>query len=246
MTQIQDQPTTAVTVYCGSSLSSQKAYQEAAVSVGTALAKAGRMLVYGGARKGLMGVVSGAALEAGGEVTGVIPYAMVVSGGEKEQTQGQLQAKATAQALFNEQNRKNVVVDSMHERKLEMAKRSCAFITLPGGYGSFEELLEVTTWSQIGIHNKPIIVLNVLSYYEPLRQLIRNGVEAGFVREQNESIITFIDGPSDHAEHESFDWGHAALDVINSWKTDPVARPTHYDWSKQREPAKNQAALVNP
>ncbi|KAI0093741.1 hypothetical protein BDY19DRAFT_270476 [Irpex rosettiformis] len=238
------QPTTAVAVYCASSLGSQKAYQNAAVSVGDALAKAGRTLVYGGGRKGLMGVVSGAAIEAGGKVIGVIPYAMVVSGGEQEQTAGQALSKAAIEALFDGQNRENedtVVVGSMHERKLEMAKQSCGFITLPGGYGSFDELLEVTTWSQLGIHNKPTIVLNVLSFYEPLRQLIRNGVQAGFIKKENETLVIFVDGPPDHAEHESFDWGRAALDAMDSWKT--VDRQVYYNWDKQRAP---ESTSVSP
>ncbi|KAI0345081.1 hypothetical protein BDW22DRAFT_1353927 [Trametopsis cervina] len=232
----QTQATDAVAVYCASSLGKEKAYQSAAVSVGQALAKAGRPLVYGGGRKGIMGVVSGAVLEAGGTVTGVIPYAMVVSGGEREQTAGQATSKAAAEALFDGQNRQNektVVVDSMHERKWEMAKRSCGFVCLPGGYGTFEELLEVATWSQIGIHSKPIVVLNVLSYYEPLRQLIRNGVEAGFINRKNESLVTFVDGPSDHASHETFDWGRAALDVVDSWTAGD--REVYYNWSKQRD-----------
>lgn len=87
-----------------------------------------------------------------------------------------------------------------------------------------------------------ILVLNVLSYYEPLRQLIRNGVEEGFINARNEQLVMFIDGPSDHAEHESFDWGRAALDVLDSWRA--IDRENYYDWSKQREATKSDQAVV--
>lgn len=92
-----------------------------------------------------------------------------------------------------------------------------------------------------------IVVLNVLSYYEPLRQLIRNGVEAGFINRKNESLVTFVDGPSDHASHETFDWGRAALDVVDSWSAGD--REVYYNWSKQRdtEAQKNSpSALAEP
>ncbi|THG94775.1 hypothetical protein EW026_g6762 [Hermanssonia centrifuga] len=173
----------AVAVFCASSYGHQKAFQTAATR--HALATAGRPLVYGGGRKGIMGVVSAAAIEKGGQVTGVLPYAMVAAGGEKEQTDGEIQAKIAAGILFDGENRENettVVVNSMHERKLEMARRSCGFICLPGGYGTLEELLEVTTWSQIGIHHKPVIAMNVLSYYNPPARTHPKWRQGGFYR----------------------------------------------------------------
>jgi len=110
-----------------------------------------------------------------------------------------------------------------------MAQRVQGFIGLPGGYGTFEEVLEVTTWTQLGIHDKPVVLLNVLSFWEPLRALIRTSIEAGFIRPCGERLVTFIDGPDDPQEHETFDWGKAALEAIESWeqgKNNPL-----YDWS---------------
>ncbi|KIP10295.1 hypothetical protein PHLGIDRAFT_65858 [Phlebiopsis gigantea 11061_1 CR5-6] len=222
----------AVAVYCASSTGKQKAFEQAAISVGHALGKAGRPLVYGGGRKGIMGVVSGAVLEADGQVTGVLPAAMIASGGEKEAVRSAAQAKAAAAALCDGLNRENIVVDSMHERKFEMAKRSCGFICLPGGYGTFEELLEVTTWSQLGIHSKPAIVVNVLGYYDPLRQLIRNGVREGFIAARNEKLVLFVDGPESYADHEAFDWGKAALDTLDGWQAGNYE--VYYDWTKRK------------
>ncbi|GJE87966.1 lysine decarboxylase, putative [Phanerochaete sordida] len=236
MTVSQDSENRAVAVYCASSLGHKKAYQNAAVSVGHALGKAGRPLVYGGGRKGIMGVVSDAVLDAGSSVIGVLPAAMIASGGEKEAVRSAAEAKAAKEALCDLEKRQNeelIVVDSMHERKLEMAKRSCGFVCLPGGYGTFEELLEVTTWSQLGIHNKPAIAVNVLGYYDPLRELIRNGVREGFIVERNEKLILFVDGPEDHAAHETYDWGKAALEALDGWQAEH--REVYYDWTKRKD-----------
>ncbi|KAI0792817.1 hypothetical protein C8Q75DRAFT_731407 [Abortiporus biennis] len=221
----------AVAVYCGSSFGNQPSFQQAAQSLGHALAEAGRPLVYGGGSKGIMGVISGSVLENGGDVTGIIPFAMVAAGGEAEQIKG----KTSGLVILNEKGREKVhtiVVDTMHERKMEMAKRSCAFIALPGGYGTFEEVFEVVTWSQLGIHNKPIIVLNVNSYFEPLRQLVKNGVRDGFIQAKNEQLIQFVDGPSNLAEHGSFDWGKATVEVLDNWNG--TAATVHYDWTKRQ------------
>jgi len=124
-----------------------------------------------------------------------------------------------------------IIVDSMHERKVEMAKRVGAFVGLPGGFGTFEEILEVITWTQLNIHNKPVILLNVLSFYNPLRELIRNGIREGFIKPQNEQLCVFVDGPADHKDHESFDWGQAAVDAIDTWQYDQIQTyPFH--WTK--------------
>ncbi|KZT70187.1 hypothetical protein DAEQUDRAFT_764927 [Daedalea quercina L-15889] len=221
----------AVTVYCASSVGKHPAYIRAAQSVGKALAEAKRTLVYGGGSKGIMGEVSGAVLESGGDVTGIVPYAMVAAGGEVDQTQG----KRGPSVLLEEKGRERVntvIVNTMHERKTEMAKRSGSFIALPGGYGTFEELFEVICWSQLGIHEKPIVVINALGFYSPLRDLIRNGVEAEFITPTNANLVRFVDGPPDHAEHEDFDWGKAALDVLDNW-TFPE-RTHFYDWSRMK------------
>jgi len=117
-----------------------------------------------------MGVVSGAvaSLE-GGKVTGIIPYAILAAGGEKDKGNGQPKSNSVAE-LLDEKRRgevETIVVNSMHERKIEMAKRSGAFIGLPGGFGTLEEILEVVSWNQLNIHNKPVIVINVFFVLQP-------------------------------------------------------------------------------
>jgi len=104
-------------------------------------------------------------------------------------------------------------------------------VGLPGGYGTYEEIMEVVTWNQLNIHNKPVIILNVMSYYNPLRDLIRNGVREGLIRPQNEKLVVFVDGPTDHGDHESFDWGQAALDAIDAWEHDKVSTLPFF-WTK--------------
>ncbi|KAM5542634.1 hypothetical protein V8D89_003595 [Ganoderma adspersum] len=227
--------TRAVTVFCASSKGKDVAFANAAKSLGKALAEAGRPLVYGGGSNGLMGTVSGAALAAGGEVTGVVPYAMVAAGGERGQVGGAGADRATYVALTEKGREKAevVVVNSMHERKAEMAKRSCAFIGLPGGYGTFEEVLEVVCWSQIGIHRKPVLVLNIHGYWDPLRELVRNGIKNGFILEKNAQLLRFVEGPEDHAEHENFDWGKAALEALDAWEN--IASSHYYNWHLRKD-----------
>ncbi|KAJ7581506.1 hypothetical protein C8J56DRAFT_960237 [Mycena floridula] len=215
----------ALAVYCGSYSGNKKAYFNAGQSLGKALARSDYRLVYGGGSSGIMGAVSSATLEAGGKVTGVRPYAMVRAGGEGE--------KAAASELANNDRLEEIVVDSMHARKVEMARLSRGFIGLPGGFGTFEEVMEVTTWTQIGIHTKPVVLLNVLGFYEPLRQLIQGGIEAGFITPKNKDLITFIDGPESHAEHEDYDWGAAGVNAIDNWKGG-IAPPL-FDWSENQD-----------
>ncbi|KAG6891322.1 hypothetical protein C0992_008776 [Termitomyces sp. T32_za158] len=176
-----------------------------------------------------MGIVANAVLEAGGEATGVIPYPMYAAGGERDKS-------ASAHAALGSANNgkmQTVLVDSMHERKVEMAKRSMAFIGLPGGFGTFEEVFEVTTWTQLGIHNKPVVLLNVLSYYDPLRQLLENGINAGYINPNNRNLIVFVDGPSSLDEHEDFDWGTAALGAIDKWGGTGIK--SIFDWTLRRD-----------
>ncbi|KAF8842484.1 hypothetical protein BDN67DRAFT_899107 [Paxillus ammoniavirescens] len=221
----------SVAVYCAASFGHQKAFQKAAVSLGHALIAASRPLVYGGGNSGIMGIISGTVANSeGGKVTGIIPYAILAAGGEKDKGNGQVRSNSVAEVL-SEKRRGEIVVNSMHERKIEMAKRVGAFVGLPGGFGTFEEILEVVTWNQLNIHNKPVIVLNVLSYYNPLRDLIKNGVREGFIRPQNEKLVVFVEGPADPDEHEDYDWGTAALKAIDAWEHDKVSTlPFH--WTK--------------
>ena len=154
---------TSVCVYCGSREGADPAYGEAADAVGREIARRGWQLVYGGGRAGLMGRVADAALAAGAPVVGVIPASLM----EREHGHRGLSELH--------------VVQTMHERKRLMAERSDAFVALPGGIGTFEELFEVWTWRQLGYHDKPIGLLNVAGYYDPLLAFMDATVNRGFV-----------------------------------------------------------------
>ena len=140
----------------------------------------------------------------------------------------------------------------MHERKIEMARRSCGFIGLPGGYGTFEEVFEVITWTQLGIHSKrmppisphrsydipttsaAVVLANVLGYYEPVRALVEGAIKAGFVQPAGVNLVRFVDGPSDHSLHESFDWGKALIEEVDSWEAHP-SYSIGFDWTRPRD-----------
>ncbi|KAJ6488471.1 hypothetical protein C8R47DRAFT_480055 [Mycena vitilis] len=225
-----DSSPNAVAVYCGSSFGTEKAFHSAAISLGHAIADANRPLVYGGGSKGIMGVVSGAVLEHGGKVTGVVPHAMVAAGGESEKGDSGLNVRLDE---AGREKIEHIVVDSMHERKVEMARRAAGFVGLPGGFGTFEEVLEVTTWTQLGIHNKPVVLLNVCGFFEPLRLLIDNGITYGFIRPVSKDLIIFVDGPSSHSKHEAFNWGEAALIALDGWKRDEQSGL--FKWTKSKD-----------
>ncbi|KAI8842165.1 rossmann fold nucleotide-binding protein [Chytridium lagenaria] len=167
-----------VTVFCGSAEGRLPVYREAAETVGKELAKHGLGLVYGGGDLGLMGAVSRAAFEAGGKVLGIIPEAMT---------------KIEGIGMLGE----TIYVKDMHTRKGLMNKNCDAFVGLPGGFGTFEEILEMATWHQLAIHAKPIIVLNINGFYEPLRTLLEHSIKEGFIREGFKDIIVFVDRPED-------------------------------------------------
>jgi len=152
-----------VCVFCGSSAGTRPAYIEAARALGTTLAAHNLGLVYGGSKVGLMGAVADATLAAGGEAIGVIPEF--------------LEAKEIAHTGLTQLH----VVRSMHERKALMADLSDAFVALPGGYGTLEELLEILTWGQLGLHSKPIALLNIEGYYDPLLALFDHAVRERFL-----------------------------------------------------------------
>lgn len=151
-------------VFCGSSPGKRAIYLESAVQLGRTLAQGGHGVVYGGSSIGLMGALADAALEAGGEVIGVIPRSMVDR--EIEHT------KLTA----------SHVVATMHERKAKMVSLADAFLALPGGHGTLDELFEVLTWSQLGIHEKPIGIWDVGGYWTPLLAALDHMSAEGFVR----------------------------------------------------------------
>jgi uncharacterized protein (TIGR00730 family) len=161
----------SICVFCGASAGGDEAYRGAAATVGATLAKRGIRLVYGGGRLGLMGAVADAALAAGGQVVGVIPRGLV----DREL------AHAGATEL--------VVVDTLHERKAEMAARADAFLVLPGGLGTLEELAEVLSWAQLDLHAKPIGLLDVNGYFASLEAFLDHAVGEGFVAERHRRLL---------------------------------------------------------
>ncbi len=153
----------SVAVYCGSRFGTRPAYARAAHALGRLLAERGACVVYGGGRVGLMGAVADAALAAGGRVVGVIPQALM--------------DREVGHAGLTELH----VVQTMHERKQLMAERADAFVALPGGIGTLEEIYEVWSWQQLGYHDKPVALLNVDGYYDALLDFMRVSHERGFV-----------------------------------------------------------------
>lgn len=156
----------SICVFCGSSLGNDPIYQQMAQATGQEIAAQGKTLVYGGGRSGLMGVVADSALQAGGRVIGVIPNALV--------------DRELAHTGLTELH----IVNNMHERKTKMAELSDAFVALPGGAGTLEEIFEQWTWSQLGIHQKPCAFLNVDGFYDDLIKMLHASVERGFSQER--------------------------------------------------------------
>lgn len=168
-----------VCVYCGSNAGADPAFAAAAEGLGALLAERGIGLVYGGGKVGLMGIVADAVLAAGGEVVGVIPQ--------------HLWDKEVGHAGLTEL----LIVDSMHERKLAMADRADAVIALPGGVGTFEELFEAITWTQLGIQDKPVGLLDVSGFYRPLLAFLDQTVDAGFLRPGHREMVCASDDAAD-------------------------------------------------
>ncbi|GAB5431584.1 MAG: TIGR00730 family Rossman fold protein [Epibacterium sp.] len=168
---------TSVCVYCGSRMGAKPAYEAAARDFGTGLAEAGLRLVYGAGDVGLMGTVARAAQAAGGETFGVIPEHLV------------------KQEVGKRDLTTYVVTETMHERKKVMLYNADAVVLLPGGMGSLDELFEAITWRQLGLHNKPIVVLNTEGYWEPLRALITHVVEEGFADAAHAAHLQWVNTP---------------------------------------------------
>lgn len=160
-----------VCVFCGSKHGHKQEYRHAAEELGRRFVARGWGLVYGGGSVGLMGVVADAVLAAGGEVVGVIPEKL-----------------ATAELLHTGLTELHCV-PGMHARKALMAERSDAFIALPGGYGTFEELFEIITWAQLGIHAKPIGLLNVAGFFDPLLALVEHTIAEGFIKAKQRRLL---------------------------------------------------------
>lgn len=160
-----------ICVYCGSSDGNDPTILRMATDFGRQLAEKQIGLVYGGSSLGVMGTLANAVMENGGEVTGVIP--------------GNLFSKEVAHTGITEL----ITVTDMHERKQTMADLADAFVALPGGFGTMEELFEIITWNQIGIIDKPVTLLNWNGFYTPLLDMIQHAAEAGFIRQKNIAIL---------------------------------------------------------
>ena len=169
-----------ICVFCGSNAGHDPRYRAEADLLGRLLAGRGIELVYGGGNVGLMGVIADACLGAGGTVIGVIPEALI--------------GKEVAGRVVDHRGLTRLeVVDSMHTRKARMAELADGFIALPGGFGTFEEFCEVLTWGQLGFHVKPMGLLNVNGFYDPLLALFERAVAEGFLREENRAMALAAD-----------------------------------------------------
>ncbi len=169
---------TRIGVFCGSKVGTDERYQETVAELGRLLVQQGHGLVFGGGSIGLMGVLADAVLAAGGEVVGVIPEML-----------------ATRELLHPDVADMRTV-PNMHDRKSLIAELADAFVALPGGYGTFEELFEVITWAQLGIHHKNIGLLNIAGYFDPLVQLIEHAIEEGFIKPAHRELIVVDDRPA--------------------------------------------------
>jgi uncharacterized protein (TIGR00730 family) len=165
----------SVCVFCGSASGANPAYATTARELGRELAARKLALVYGGGRVGLMGEVAGAALAAGGSVVGVIPHSLAL------------------REVAQEDCTELVVVNTMHERKALMADRADAFAALPGGYGTCDELFEIVTWAQLGIHRKPVAMLNVNGFFTPLLAWLDHVVAEGLLKPKHRELLLVAD-----------------------------------------------------
>ncbi|MDV3755667.1 LOG family protein [Elizabethkingia anophelis] len=164
-----------ITVFCGSSFGTESVYEEQAYELGKILAQNTIGLVYGGANVGLMGAVADGVIENGGEAIGVLPHF--------------LEGKEIAHENLTEL----ILVDTMHERKAKMNELSDGVITLPGGFGTLEELFEMITWAQLGLHQKPIGILNINGFYDELLAFVQTMVNKGFLKSVNQDMLLVDD-----------------------------------------------------
>lgn len=166
-----------VCVYCGSSDKMSNGYLQSARQMGAVIAKRGLIMAYGAGCTGMMGAVADGALEAGGEVIGVIPRMF------------------TTPTLMHNGLSQLEIVDNMHIRKQRLVDISDAFVALPGGFGTFEELFEILTWAQIGLHNKPVGILNTQHYFDPLLTAIDHARTEGFIYAEHSSLLVCDEQP---------------------------------------------------
>ncbi|CAH9099917.1 unnamed protein product [Cuscuta europaea] len=195
-----------ICVFCGSNPGIRKVFSDAAVELGNELVLRKIDLVYGGGSIGLMGLISQRVYDGGCHVLGVIPKALVPI---------EISGKSVGDVK---------IVPNMHERKAEMARQADAFIALPGGYGTMEELLEMITWAQLGIHKKPVGLLNVDGYYDSLLALFDNGVAEGFIKPSARHIV--VSAPTARhllLEMEKYTPAHEDVAPHESWQMEHLA-----------------------
>ncbi|WP_374325779.1 TIGR00730 family Rossman fold protein [Azonexus sp.] len=188
-----------ICVFCGANAGNKPIYRAEAEKLGRLLAARGIELVYGGGNVGLMGAVADACLDAGGTVIGVIPQALM-----GKEVEGRPVDHRTLTRLE--------VVDSMHTRKARMAELAEGFIAMPGGFGTFEEYCEILTWAQLGFHVKPIGLLNIAAYYDPLLAMFDHAAAEGFLREQNRAMALSDSDPE------------ALLAAMAAFRPEPVSK----------------------
>jgi uncharacterized protein (TIGR00730 family) len=174
---IEDLAMQSICVYCGSSDKMPDVYLQAASEMGKTIAEHGLLLIYGAGSTGLMGALADAALQAGGEVLGIIPQYF------------------NTPVLAHPHLTKLEIVDTLHQRKARMVELADAFIALPGGYGTWEELFEVLTWAQIGLHQKPIGLLNTHGYYNIMLTMIEQAQREGFIYDEHRALFEVKDQP---------------------------------------------------
>ncbi|KAB5541028.1 hypothetical protein DKX38_014002 [Salix brachista] len=198
-----------ICVFCGSNAGHKSSFSDAALELGKQLVRRKIDLVYGGGSLGLMGLISQTVFNGGCHVLGVIPTALMsheISG----ETVGEVKTVA-----------------DMHQRKAEMAKHADAFISLPGGYGTMEELLEIISWSQLGIHEKPVGLLNVDGYYNSLLALFDKGVEEGFIKDSARHIVVIAETAAELIKKmEEYAPVHDRVAPIQSWEVDQLSEPS--------------------
>ncbi|XP_007016779.2 PREDICTED: cytokinin riboside 5'-monophosphate phosphoribohydrolase LOG1 isoform X1 [Theobroma cacao] len=205
----------SICVFCGSSSGKKSSYREATIELGRELVSRNIDLVYGGGSIGLMGLISQAVFDGGRHVIGVIPKTLMpreITG----ETVGEVKAVA-----------------DMHQRKAEMARQSDAFIALPGGYGTLEELLEVITWAQLGIHDKPVGLLNVDGYYNSLLSFIDKAVEEGFICPNARHIIVSAPTAKELVKKmEEYEPQHERVASKLSWEMEQLGYPAKCEISR--------------
>ncbi|MGZ4161309.1 MAG: LOG family protein [Neobacillus sp.] len=199
----------SICIFAGSNFGNDLEYVKKARELGRIMAEKGFSIVYGGSKYGLMGAIANEVLSHGGEVVGIMPRGLI----KGENVHSQLT--------------KLIEVDTMHERKAKMSELADGYIALPGGLGTFEELFEVLCWGQIGIHQKPIGVLNVNGYYDPLLNLISHSIQKGFTSENHKSIINSSSDP----------------EILLSLMVNYVPKGLEYKWNHQSVSTKSGKKL---